>query len=293
MLRTTKIIICLVVFFPAVSVHASSILYGASSNLSIIDPSTAEATVVGSLGGGIHMSGLKWDWSTNTLYGVDASGNNLYTVNTSTGAETLVGGYDLGVPGAGLTGLAYNSAVDTLYGFSGVGSGGTLQLYELNRATGAATLVPNFPTSVNLGNLTFDSSTNKLLGIVNFSSDPLNPNFGLVEYDPFDELNPIQAIGFLGNPNNFERIDGLAYDPFTDQLFADARINSSVQQLLTIDRTTGAATIVGDLDSGGIASPDFRSLAFVPAAAVVPVPAALWLFGSALGLLGWMRRKKA
>lgn len=25
----------------------------------------------------------------------------------------------------------------------------------------------------------------------------------------------------------------------------------------------------------------------------IPVPAAVWLFGSALGLLGWMRRKKA
>lgn len=29
------------------------------------------------------------------------------------------------------------------------------------------------------------------------------------------------------------------------------------------------------------------------AASVVPVPAAIWLFGSALGLLGWIRRKNA
>jgi hypothetical protein len=30
-----------------------------------------------------------------------------------------------------------------------------------------------------------------------------------------------------------------------------------------------------------------------PGGAIVPVPAAVWLFGSALGLLGWIRRKKA
>ena len=32
---------------------------------------------------------------------------------------------------------------------------------------------------------------------------------------------------------------------------------------------------------------------FVLTAAAVPVPAAVWLFGSALGLIGWMRRRKA
>jgi len=32
---------------------------------------------------------------------------------------------------------------------------------------------------------------------------------------------------------------------------------------------------------------------FTTAAAVIPVPAAVWLFGSALGLLGWVRRRAA
>ena len=46
------------------------------------------------------------------------------------------------------------------------------------------------------------------------------------------------------------------------------------------------------MDAGFVSSPGLSSWAdFTPA--VVPVPAAVWLFGSALGLLGWLRRKSA
>jgi hypothetical protein len=34
-------------------------------------------------------------------------------------------------------------------------------------------------------------------------------------------------------------------------------------------------------------------LSNVTAYGVVPIPAAVWLFGSGLGLLGWMRRRKS
>ncbi|MDJ0928949.1 MAG: hypothetical protein QNJ73_15025 [Gammaproteobacteria bacterium] len=54
---------------------------------------------------------------------------------------------------------------------------------------------------------------------------------------------------------------------------------------------TGLQTIVVDWRAG---SPGdyIRVLTEFSPGAVIPVPAAMWLFGSGLGLLGWLRRKK-
>jgi len=47
-------------------------------------------------------------------------------------------------------------------------------------------------------------------------------------------------------------------------------------------------TFIGDKNAVGFA---FNNFSPTTVASPVPVPAAVWLFGSALGLLGWMRRK--
>lgn len=49
--------------------------------------------------------------------------------------------------------------------------------------------------------------------------------------------------------------------------------------------------ITGDFLPGGFGGAPRFDDAFMVQREVVPVPAAVWLFGSGLGLLGWMRRK--
>ena len=60
--------------------------------------------------------------------------------------------------------------------------------------------------------------------------------------------------------------------------------------------TWGPCLVTSDCNDGGVAGqrildPDAIETYATFSAGVVPVPAAVWLFGSALGVLGWMRRK--
>ena len=45
------------------------------------------------------------------------------------------------------------------------------------------------------------------------------------------------------------------------------------------------------LSSGAVQSLDFSQLTYSAVVPAMPVPPAVWLLGSALGLLGWMKRK--
>lgn len=60
-----------------------------------------------------------------------------------------------------------------------------------------------------------------------------------------------------------------------------------------IGRCTISESVYIDLDSpfSGLFDSNFRTTGF--ATTTIPVPAAAWLFGSALGLLGWVRRRNA
>jgi len=115
---------------------------GIGDKLYIIDKTTGAATLVGSYGSlGRDVSGLQFIG--DTLYGLalrDSNPDSLLTINPLTGAATLVGntGTNLGVLAAmgrdPVTGLTYIAGPSTSFGNDN-------QLYSLDLATGAATLL--------------------------------------------------------------------------------------------------------------------------------------------------------
>lgn len=121
----------------------TGILYGSTSNnsttarqsLVTINPLTALVTLVGGYGQGSQTMADLTFAPDGTLYGwLEASSDDLYTINTATGAATSVGESGLNTYGSG---LAANAA-GTIF-FAGEGDNGPLR--TISPVTGAPTTV--------------------------------------------------------------------------------------------------------------------------------------------------------
>lgn len=121
---------------------------GRSGNQALytVNLQTGQATMVGQHGLP-EMFALEWDPSTNKLYaGQSTQAQGFYEINPNTGAATFIGN-----PGINLDSLAYDSRRDMLVGaYAGPGD-----LYSMNRANGAASLIYNGNFFDN-GGLTYD-----------------------------------------------------------------------------------------------------------------------------------------
>jgi hypothetical protein len=263
----------------SISVDAASVLYGidspgsvAGNRLVTIDLVTGAATEVGPYGDAFtNVRALAYDSSTNTLYAADGTkpDEQLITINRATGAATAVGSLEFN----NVQGMAYDSLNDILYGIDTTNAD---RLLSINRSTGAATSIGFLLPGAGLSGLTYDSATDTLLGI-GFDGGSGGDRLFIV-----DRLTAgVIQIGETGLTD----ANGLAYDAATNTVYASNLVPS---QLATIDRNTGVGAAVGPF---GLGFTNIQALEFAPQ--VVPVPAAAWLFGSALGLLGWMRRNAA
>ncbi|MDH3978729.1 MAG: VPLPA-CTERM sorting domain-containing protein [Gammaproteobacteria bacterium] len=93
------------------------------------------------------------------------------------------------------------------------------------------------------------------------------------------------------------------WDQFTDSLlftvaaFSTSTLTYTMQATESVNITDAVlecpddAFVVDDCSTGFIGGDPFDATSVIVSITPVPVPAGIWLLGSALGLLGWMRRK--
>jgi hypothetical protein len=108
-----------------------------------------------------------------------------------------------------------------------------------------------------------------------------NGTYDVYVYAPADPNLPSSAWSFSNGgpqPNLTGSTDGI--------------LNLGLDYWLAQTTVTNNAMILNSgLVAGGVAGPSGLSGIQLLQVTTVPIPAAVWLFGSALGLLGWMRRK--
>ena len=141
-------------------------------SISLLD---GTGTIIGDLGNFQYMVGLACD-SAGNIYGVDIYDDNLYSINKTTGAATVIGplGIDLDEYAQDMD---FDKDNDVLYLAAYLTSGGAL--YTINTSTGAATLVGEFMNGAEIDALAIPyvgSVFPNDVGIVSISS----PSSGMV-----------------------------------------------------------------------------------------------------------------
>lgn len=207
-----------------------------------------------------------------TLYGTDGNGGNLLTINRNTGVATLVGNMGIG----GVPSLSVDPITGIMYAGGG---GGNPDIYTVNPANGATTLVGASSLGFSsIGGLDFRAD-GTLFAAVNILG---NGRTGADHLAALDTLTGVAVIiGPFGNivepapfpadgtgSSDLEGIEAIAFSP-TGVLYGASSTRGAAglqSTLFTIDLLTGAATplalianSLGDSPSGGVVSLQFAS----------------------------------
>ena len=225
-----------------------------SSNLYLVDTTTAVATLVGNHG--LFLESLAYDDSTGSLYGADDSGS-LYSLNTSTAAATLIGNTGLG----NIEGMDF-AAPGLLYGFDFTSQP---NLYSLDLSTAAPTFFIQSDTVTGaVRTFCFNPAVDRAL----MATD--QPSFQTLQ--SMAPNGATTAIGSLGG-------DGIyGMDFVGNDLFG----LGGGGELWRIDASTGGKVLVGNTGSNF----------WLGAAAINPVPEPATIAAIGLGLAALARRRR-
>ncbi|MFL6530306.1 MAG: hypothetical protein ACJ8KX_07530 [Chthoniobacterales bacterium] len=251
--------------------------------LATVNPNTAAVSIVGHPAGVTRISGLAFDGS-GVLYGSTLrpgggfpppSGpriSDLIRINPGTGATLTSVPITSGAQSLSIADLTIQPGTGNLYGITSPdGDTAPGQLYVINKLTGIATLIGN--TGYFFGSIAFAPT-----GVLFMSAANLNFATGAMIDQALKTIDPntgatltsVATRDFFGA--FAVRSDGTIFGGTGDE-----------HQLYTIDRVTGAETLIGDTGSN-----------FIGALAFQPVPENGATFGlMALSLLGLIALSQA
>ncbi|MBX9676842.1 MAG: DUF4394 domain-containing protein [Methylotenera sp.] len=286
-----------------------------SNQLAFFDSTNvAASTLVGinGLSGGERLVGIDLRPSNNTIYGV-SDANNIYTLS-STGQATFVAGLrtvsgDVSTPYSIRPSVGYGFDFNPVADFAGgaslrfINTAGDNLAINVNTGAAVAGVVGNTASNIGTGYSAAaytNSTPNGSLGstqlyYINSDTNTLSrhvPVAGATGTTPGASFNApnIVTVGNLGLGAGVDIVSADGFEIFSDS-FAFAALTivtgpgarDAATNLYSINLQTGQATLAG-LFNGTL-----RGLTAAPSA--VPVPAAAWLFGSALlGLAGFRRK---
>lgn len=265
--------------------------------------------------------GLYSSMSLGALVGISTDSNLVFSIDPTTGASSLIGpsgGNYAGVGASYLDGTLY--ATDLLVH---IGDPWDVRLASIDLGTGTSTSINDQGGSLNwpglasdegagyLHTIDIDSGVNQLKRIetdgriTSIGSGAGVDGRGMA----YDDANSIlyathesgglytidTATGnstLIGNTGIITSWIGLAFDENLGILYANTvdpdGPNGRAGSLYTLDIQTGVASFIG------VNSDNFiDGLAWTPDVALVPIPATVWLFASALGAFGCLGKRKA
>src|SRR5205085_4717407 len=202
-----------------------------SNFLKILLSAPGSQTIVGP-SGGKRFYGDDFN-TTNQLFAFDGSITDtsaLYSIDTATGVSTLIGKSLIQITSR-MTSITYDSTSSNWYAVA-VGVPFTV-LFKVNVTSGSLVFIGSVQNSVSVVSISF-AKNGTLFGV-----DNINDN--LIKINKFTGATTV--VGPLGM--SIASYQGMDFNPITGILYMTA--NTPSPKLLTIDTTTGTASIVGDL----------------------------------------------
>jgi hypothetical protein len=182
------------------------------------------------------------------------------------------------------------------------GGGGTIDL-KYDDGTGEVTEITSMNMFVSDMGITISGALTGAITVVAGNNVPVPNDFPTVIAGTAGSNGSADADQNPGNITSFQHdapgteSDATDFAAFTDIVDTCVGTACALIPVLAIDglRYEIIGSVAGGVYNGTLRSETANNSNYIVnfQSAIVPVPAAVWLFGSALGLLGWVRRRAA